>query len=339
MLSAAKMLLGQKCVLQCLKHIRLYRGFHSSGSPYNSTAIKKQNEIFEKEKQRQLSLVKRIEKIRVNHLGPNDECSLIMNKYLSTPYHVAMHFNEIYTKRSVMAVVNGQPWHMLQPLVEDCDLRFLTMKEEEPDEVNRVFWRSSAHMLGALLLDAFKESITVVPVRAPDIPYMIGCFAYDVNLSIQWEPTRQELTSLKRLAYQLSEKKIPFERLVIRKEVAEEIFADNVYKKHHLENVNTERVTLFRLGQFIDINDGPMVTDTGFMVPFNYSITKVHSIDDYLLPNSKLSRFQGVALPSDFECHHTAWSVIEHKAKNPVLLDLKPDFDNKYLPDEAEAAS
>lgn len=35
-------------------------------------------------------------------------------------------------------MVNGEPWHMLQPLTEDCDLQFLTMKEEDPDEVNRV---------------------------------------------------------------------------------------------------------------------------------------------------------------------------------------------------------
>ncbi|PIK54625.1 putative 39S ribosomal protein L39, mitochondrial isoform X2 [Apostichopus japonicus] len=308
----------------CSRGLKLFRGFSSAVDNYDATStVERQNELFDAEKKRQLDFVKRIEKIRVNHVGPNDECSLAMNKYLSTPYHVAMHLNDSYVKRSALAMVNGEPWHMLQPLTEDCDLQFLTMKEEDPDEVNRVFWKASAHMLGALLQDAFKESITVIPVRSPEIPYVMGCFAYDVNLSIQWEPTRQELTSLKRMAYKMCHKKIPFERLEVRREVAEEIFANNVYKLHHLKHVDSERVTLFRLGDFIDVSDGPMV----------------HSIEDYLLPNSKLSRFQGVSLPSDFESHHTAWAVIEDRAKRPVLLDLKPDFDNKYIPEEAESTS
>lgn len=324
----------------CSRNVITLRAFSSSIDKYDGLAtIERQNELFETEKQRQLSFVKRIEKIRVNHVGPNDQCSLAMNKYLSTPYHVAMHLSESYTKRSALALVNGEPWHMLQPLTEDCDLQFLTMKEEEPEEVNRVFWKSSAHMLGALLIEAFKESVTVIPVRAPEIPYAMGCFAYDVNLSIKWEPTRQELTSLKRMAYKVCRKQIPFERLEVRRDVAEDIFTNNLYKLHHLKHIDSERVTLFRLGRFIDISEGPMVTNTGFMVPYNYSLTKVHSIDDYLISNSKLSRFQGVALPSDFESHHTTFAVIEDRAKRPVLLDLKPNYNARLIPEEAESAS
>ena len=46
--------------------------------------------MFDREKERQLSLVKAIEKIEVKHQGSEDQCTLMMNKYLSTPYHVAM---------------------------------------------------------------------------------------------------------------------------------------------------------------------------------------------------------------------------------------------------------
>ena len=54
-----------------------------------------------------------------------------------------------------------------------------------------------------------------------------GCFAYDVNLPFKWEPSQEELTSLSRLAYQLTEKKLPFERLEVRLTVAKEILQDN----------------------------------------------------------------------------------------------------------------
>lgn len=47
-------------------------------------------------------------------------------------------FNETYMKRSAIALVNGQPWHMLQPLTEDCELRLITMKDDDPKEANKV---------------------------------------------------------------------------------------------------------------------------------------------------------------------------------------------------------
>ena len=56
----------------------------------NSAVTAKRNELFEKEKERQLSLLTRIEKIQVEHRGPPDDCTLLMNKSLSTPFNCAM---------------------------------------------------------------------------------------------------------------------------------------------------------------------------------------------------------------------------------------------------------
>ena len=54
-----------------------------------------------------------------------------------------------------------------------------------------------------------------------------GCFAYDVNLPFKWEPSQEELTSLSRLAYELTGKRLPFERLEVRRSIAKEILQDN----------------------------------------------------------------------------------------------------------------
>ena len=40
--------------------------------------------------------------------------------------------------RSVLALVNGQPWDMHKPLTEDCELRFLHFKDEDPSLSNQV---------------------------------------------------------------------------------------------------------------------------------------------------------------------------------------------------------
>lgn len=60
------------------------------GKLTNSEIRQKRNSLFESEKQRQLSLVTRIEKIEVEYKGLPEECSLVMNKGLSTPFNCAM---------------------------------------------------------------------------------------------------------------------------------------------------------------------------------------------------------------------------------------------------------
>ena len=40
--------------------------------------------------------------------------------------------------RSVVAVVNGEPWDMHKPLTEDCELHFLHFKDDVPDIPNQV---------------------------------------------------------------------------------------------------------------------------------------------------------------------------------------------------------
>ena len=41
-------------------------------------------------------------------------------------------------KRSVLALINGQPWDMHRPLEEDCELEFLHMLDEECELQNKV---------------------------------------------------------------------------------------------------------------------------------------------------------------------------------------------------------
>lgn len=46
--------------------------------------------MFSEEKKRQLSLIRRVEKIKVEYYGIPESCTLWMNKDLSSPYNCAM---------------------------------------------------------------------------------------------------------------------------------------------------------------------------------------------------------------------------------------------------------
>ena len=45
---------------------------------------------------------------------------------------------ELVMTRSVLALVNGEPWDMHKPLTDDCELRFLHFKDDDPSLSNKV---------------------------------------------------------------------------------------------------------------------------------------------------------------------------------------------------------
>ena len=78
--------------------VYIYRNFYTgliATSPASHLSprelIEMQNDLFNKEKNRQLSLTPRTEKIEVKHVGKTDPGTIfVMNKNISTPYSCAM---------------------------------------------------------------------------------------------------------------------------------------------------------------------------------------------------------------------------------------------------------
>ena len=79
-------------VLKIICFGQIFSGLCTSSSRTltNSEVRKKRNVLFDDEKNRQLAFVKRIEKIKVEYKGLPENCTLLMNKNLSTPYNCAM---------------------------------------------------------------------------------------------------------------------------------------------------------------------------------------------------------------------------------------------------------
>ncbi|KAM8977004.1 large ribosomal subunit protein mL39 [Pelodytes ibericus] len=283
-------------------------------------------ELFNKEKERQLSLHPRIEKIEVKHAGKAEPGTVfVMNKGISTPYNCAMHLSEWYCTRSVMALVDGEIWDMYKPLTKSCTIQFLTFKDENPEEVNKAYWRSCAMMLGCVLEQAFKEEYTVTLIRAPEIPVISGAFCYDAVLDSRlddWKPTKENLHSFTKDALGLIHKDLPFEPLEVEEKVARQIFQHNAYKLIMLEEKASKHpqgmVTLHKFGDFVDLSEGPLIPRTSFCM--QYEVTAAHSLPD--IPSEHVRRFQGVSLPWHLQAHHTVWSKLRTRAQKLVRLHL-----------------
>uniref|UniRef100_A0A4W2F145 Mitochondrial ribosomal protein L39 n=1 Tax=Bos indicus x Bos taurus TaxID=30522 RepID=A0A4W2F145_BOBOX len=147
-----------------VRGMRLWRAAPSGGAARRSVVtspasqlsptelIEMQNDLFNKEKNRQLSLTPRTEKIEVKHVGKTDPGTIfVLNKNVSTPYSCAMHLSEWYCRKSILALVDGQPWDMYKPLTKSCEIKFLTFKDDDPGEVNKENLRSFTKDARALI--------------------------------------------------------------------------------------------------------------------------------------------------------------------------------------------
>ena len=282
----------------------------------NSEVRKRRNALFNEEKERQLSHVTRVEKIKVEVQGPPDPCTLIMNKDLSTPYNCAMHIAEILRKRSVLALVNSEPWDMHRPLVEDCTVEFLHFKDEDPKLSNEAFWRSGSFLLGHALEVAFKDNHYVELCSFPKPNITSGSFVHDVDLKFpDWEPTQTELRTISRIIAQLGHEDYHFERLSIDASKALDMFKDNRFKEQQIPSIAAQSesgndVILYRMADHIDISRGPMISSTQHLARFN--VAAVHDIEspEY----GKLQRVQGIAIPMGLQTHFWTYEFLTQRA-------------------------
>ncbi|XP_019517566.1 PREDICTED: 39S ribosomal protein L39, mitochondrial isoform X1 [Hipposideros armiger] len=288
--------------------------------------IEMQNDLFNKEKNRQLSLTPRTEKIEVKHVGKTDPGTVfVMNKNISTPYSCAMHLSEWYCRKSILALVDGQPWDMYKPLTKSCEIKFLTFKDHDPGEVNKAYWRSCAMMMGCVIERAFKDEYMVSLVRAPAVPVVAGAFCYDVVLDKrldEWMPSKENLRSFTKDACALIYKDLPFETLEVDAKVALEIFQHNKYKIDFVEekaSQNPERiVTLHRFGDFIDVSEGPLIPRTS--ICSQYQVSAAHNLQ--ATQTGLIRRFQGLSLPVHLRAHFTVWHKLLERSRKMLAGTL-----------------
>ncbi|XP_023948035.2 39S ribosomal protein L39, mitochondrial [Bicyclus anynana] len=307
-------------------------------------AVERRNHLFVLEKKRQHEKVGRIEKIEVNYKGVPKDCTLIMNKDISTPYDCARHFSEWHTEMSALALLDGTlHWDMHRPLTESCTLEFQSFNIAEPQQVNKAFWRTCSLLLGACASVAFKSTVPVALHSFPGPDIRSGSFIYDVDLPTlpDWRPTSQELHTLSAEYIRICRQKLPVERLDVSEELALEMFVDNPHKTTQIPSIAKAngKVTLYKVDKHVDISKGPLIGNTGQVG--KVAVTAVHKLTGSNDSEVKqLYRFQGVALPTGVILNHFAFSLLIERAKklNSARSPINPFADTREPAHESIAA-
>jgi threonyl-tRNA synthetase len=198
---------------------------------------------------------------------------------------------------------DGELWDMTRPLAGDCELTLL--KFDDP-EAKTVFWHSSAHILGAALELTYGSHLTIGPA-------LKNGFYYD---SYMGEVTfhDEDLKKVEQKASETCKKKHPFQRLVISKEEALQMFATNPFKTELIKNKVPEgsKTTVYRVGPLIDLCMGPHIPHTGCVKAF--AVTKA-SATNWLgkVENDPLQRMYGISFPDKGMLKE--WKAFQEQAK------------------------
>lgn len=283
------------------------------------------NQMFIEEKKRQLSLIRRVEKIKVEYTGIPEDCTLQMNKDLSTPYNCAMHMKSNIKTLAALALVNGEVWDMHRPLESDCSLEFLRFRDSEPAQLNRACWRTGSFILGYIFDRALKDENRVDILRFPNNPVVEdGYFCCDIDLGSlnSWQPLQEELTALSIVGTKLIKESATFERLDVDQELALEMFKDNKYKCQQIpdvakSSVTGSHVTLYKVNDYVDVTTGPLLESTYHL--FQFTVTKMFPMTCPV--NGKFVRVQGIAMPRALQIHYKAYELLTERAKRIGLQD------------------
>eukprot|EP00913_Durusdinium_trenchii_P012282 g11532.t1 len=196
----------------------------------------------------------------------------------------------------------GQLWDLTRPLEGNCKLELIKFDDARGQDT---FWHSSSHVLGAALEDAFGGHLTIGPA-------VEGGFYYDMYLGEQrlsdsnfeeralyYEDTVWS-DMIEKTVAELRQSKAPFQRMVISREEALELFANNPFKVDLIERKVTPgtMTTAYRCGDLVDLCRGPHLPSTdrvkAFKVTKNSSAYWLASAD-----NDSLQRIYGVSFPSE----------------------------------------
>ncbi|CAD8068229.1 unnamed protein product [Paramecium primaurelia] len=157
---------------------------------------------------------------------------------------------------------------------QDCTIEFLDFSNQD---ARRVFWHSSAHVLGAIL-SKFGAELEFGPSTENGFYYQCK-----LDKEIELDQLNQEIEQY------LKQKKHLFEIQNISYDEALKLFNKNSYKLSKIKQTALQNYQIYKLDDFIDLCKGPHIDHTNRI----YKLIINHS-----QPYQNSFRYQGIAFPN-----------------------------------------
>ncbi|KAK9479594.1 hypothetical protein V1514DRAFT_327644 [Lipomyces japonicus] len=205
----------------------------------------------------------------------------------TTPFSIVRQISKSLADRTIISKVNNILWDLERPLEEDSTVEFFDF---ESPEGKRVFWHSSAHVLGEASERHYGCHLCIGP------PTDDGFF-YEMSITDR-VVSQSDFGALETIAKSAIKEKQPFERLIVSKQDLLTMFSHNKYKQTIIDSKIPDgtSTTVYRCGPLIDLCVGPHVPHTGRIKAFKV----LKNSASYFLGdanNDSLQRIYGVSFP------------------------------------------
>lgn len=170
---------------------------------------------------------------------------------------VAKSISDGFARNCVAMRIDDQLKDLLLPVTTDCSIAFITTNDEEGLDILR---HSSAHVMAEAVLKVYPEAkLTIGPVVEDGFYYDIGM---DPISEEDFGPVETEMKKIIKA-------KNTFERKVVSKQEALDVFKDNPFKVELINELpEDEEISLYQNGVFIDLCRGPHIPHTGMIKGF-----------------------------------------------------------------------
>ncbi|KAK0549109.1 threonyl-tRNA synthetase [Tilletia horrida] len=175
----------------------------------------------------------------------------------TSPMDIARSISKSLAERICIAKVNDNLWDLERPFEGDSTLALFDF---DTPEGKRVFWHSSAHVLGEAAERHYGCHLCSGPPTEDGFFYEMG-----MGLSPDRTVRQEDYSALESIIGSAIKEKQKFERLVLTKEQLLEMFVYNKYKRHFISTKVPDgtSTTVYRCGPMIDLCVGPHIPNTG----------------------------------------------------------------------------
>ncbi len=189
----------------------------------------------------------------------------------------------------IAAEVDGQPVDLTYTPKEGDKVFWITADSEEGLQILR---HSAAHIMAQAVKHLYGND-----VKLGVGPAISDGFYYD--MLVPGGISSEDLPKIEEEMRKIVEADLPFERIVVSKDEAREIFkkAGEIFKLEILDEIEGDEVTLYKQGDFLDLCRGPHVPSTGYVKHFKLlSVSGAYWRGDE--NREMLTRVYGTAFPT-----------------------------------------
>ncbi|MFC1692444.1 threonine--tRNA ligase [Candidatus Latescibacterota bacterium] len=234
----------------------------------------------------------------------------------STFMDAAMEISEGFARKTVAAEVNGSLYDLSCSIPGDVSVKFATFADEKG---RNVYWHSTAHVMAAAVKRLFPD------VKVTIGPAIDDGFYYDFDIKKPF--TEDDLVKIEAEMKAITRENDEFVREEISKAETIDLFTKEgeTYKVELAKDIEDDQVSLYKLGEFVDLCRGPHVPLAGRIKAFKLlSTAGAYWRGDERKP--MLQRIYGVSFPDKKMLKaHLEWLEEVKKRDHRVLgtrLDL-----------------